>query len=156
LLNRPELSVVLRTVWRVKSLPLGTGGNLRPDFQQLLSPIELVMWLDSSEEIDDGERLESRVLRALDQPKTIERFGGLSLGESTHLVDQVRRFPRPDRNPKDAQQEGQTFLLVQNGQLTLPIWVDHVGSTGTRHATGTLQRGTVAAPSLDRMPRIMP
>ena len=48
LLNRPELSVVLRTVWRVKKTPLGSPGNTRPDYQQLLSPVELIIWLDSS------------------------------------------------------------------------------------------------------------
>src|SRR5437763_4833672 len=92
LLNEPEQSVVLRTVWRVKNLPLGASGNTRPDYQQLLSPVELVVWLDSSEEVAGAERLEARVARALDQPSSIERFGGLSLGESTHLVDEVRRF----------------------------------------------------------------
>src|ERR671938_384409 len=37
----PLQSVVLRTVWRVKSRPLGSPGNTRPDFQQLLSHVEL-------------------------------------------------------------------------------------------------------------------
>src|SRR5437870_13202487 len=52
LLNRPEVSVVLRTVWRVKKAPLGSPGNTRPDYQQLLTGpsaadpfIGLVMWL---------------------------------------------------------------------------------------------------------------
>src|SRR5437867_11183146 len=45
LLNEPELSVVLRTVWRVKSRPLGSPGNTRPDYQQLLAHIELAMCL---------------------------------------------------------------------------------------------------------------
>ncbi len=33
LLKQSEISTVLRTVWRVKSLPLGTSGNTRPDYQ---------------------------------------------------------------------------------------------------------------------------
>src|SRR5438876_5649651 len=87
LLNKPERSVVLRTVWRVKKTPLGSSGNTRPDYQQLLAPIELAVWLDSSEEAGGGPTLEERVGVALDQDLrgTIERFGGLSLGESTHL-----------------------------------------------------------------------
>src|SRR6266550_1033154 len=48
LVNHPEISVVLRTVWRVKKMPLGSSGNTRPDYQQLLAPIEAVIWLDSS------------------------------------------------------------------------------------------------------------
>src|SRR5262245_54804278 len=88
LLNQPEQSVVLRTVWRVKKTPLGSPGNTRPDFQQLLAPVELIVWLDSSEEAA-ADKLETRVKNALSSPKTIQRFGGLSLGESTHLVDEV-------------------------------------------------------------------
>jgi CRISPR-associated protein Cas5t len=155
LLNRPDQSVVLRTVWRVKSLPLGAGGNTRPDFQQLLAPVRLVLWLESSEELGDGERLESRVVRALERPETIERFGGLSLGESAHLIDEVRAFPRTDRNPEDRQQQGRAFLVSPSGRMTLPVWVDHVGSAGTRYATGNLlESGPVQPPPVGLMPRI--
>src|SRR5262249_23213109 len=77
LLNRPEQSVVLRTVWRVKSRPLGSPGNTRPDYQQLLAPVELAIWLDSSEEPAAAtSRLEDRVRAGLEEPETIERFGG--------------------------------------------------------------------------------
>jgi CRISPR-associated protein Cas5t len=38
----------------------------------------------------------------------------------------------------------------------LPVWVDHVGSAGTRYATGDLVRGPLAAPPIDRMPLISP
>jgi CRISPR-associated protein Cas5t len=149
LLNRPELSVVLRTVWRVKSRPLGSPGNTRPDYQQLLSPVELVVWLDSSGETANGERLEQRVERALDRPATVSRFGGLSLGESTHLVDEVKRFaPDPGRT-------GRAFLEHDRGRLTLPVWVDHVGSAGTRYVTGNLVDGPLTPPGVERMPRIL-
>jgi CRISPR-associated protein Cas5t len=135
LLNRPEVSVVLRTKWRVKNrgsaeFPVhpgqappahyptkisNKGGNRTPDFQQLLSPVELVVWLDSSGEGAGGEALESRVTRALAAPATVERFGGLSLGESTHLVDSVKAFaPDPGRS-------GRAFLLAERGRLTLPV-----------------------------------
>src|SRR5262245_22141026 len=90
LLNRPEQSVVLRTVWRVKKAPLGSPGNTRPDYQQLLAPVELAIWLDSSGEADQEQPLERRVRQALQAPSTVSRFGGLSLGESTHLVDEVQ------------------------------------------------------------------
>src|SRR5262245_25403547 len=87
LLGRPAQSVVLRTVWRLKKTPLGSPGNDRPDSQQLLTGVEVVMWLDSSSELPDrGPLLEQRVAEALSQPSAVRRFGGLSLGESTHLV----------------------------------------------------------------------
>jgi CRISPR-associated protein Cas5t len=150
LLNRPETSVVLRTVWRVKKTPLGSPGNTRPDYQQLLSPVDLVVWLDSAGETAAGERLEVRVLRALDQPATIERFGGLCLGESTHLVDRVDRFS------PDPGQQGRAFLTADRGRLTLPVWVDHVGSAGTRHVTGDLEQRPLTEPPRERMPLIQP
>ncbi len=155
LLNRPDQSVVLRTVWRVKSLPLGAGGNTRPDFQQLLAPVHLVLWLDSSEEMGDGEPLERRVARALEQPETVERFGGLSLGESTHLVDEVSLL-KGRTSERLSGRPVQTFLLADRGRLTLPVWVDHVGSAGTRYATGNLESGMLQAPAVERMPRIAP
>src|SRR5947209_11350518 len=92
LLNRTAQSVVLRTVWRVKSKPLGSSGNTRPDYQQLLTGVELLIWVDSGDEPGDG--LEGRVRAALGQPESVSRFGGLSLGESTHLVDEVAEWDR--------------------------------------------------------------
>src|SRR5439155_726320 len=91
LLNKPPTSVVLRTVWRVKRMPLGSSGNTRPDYQQLLTGVELLVWLDSGGETGTGPTLEARVSAALTKPfgVSVSRFGGLSLGESTHLVDEV-------------------------------------------------------------------
>src|SRR3954451_2396908 len=95
LLNQPALSVVLRTVWRVKSRPLGSPGNTRPDYQQLLGPVQLLLWLDSSGE-SAPRLLEDRVRQALERPGEITRCGGLSIGESTHLVDEVSLYDAGD------------------------------------------------------------
>jgi CRISPR-associated protein Cas5t len=153
LLSEPRTSVVLRTVWRVKRTPLGSSGNTRPDYQQLLTGVELLIWVDSSEE--DGQ-LENRIQRALAEPATVVRFGGLSLGESTHLVDEVSRFERAQ--PRLAGRTGRAFLLAPKGRLTLPVWVDHVGSAGTRYVTGDLVSDwpVSRAPEVQRMPRIEP
>jgi CRISPR-associated protein Cas5t len=156
ILNKPETSVVLRTVWRVKKSPLGSPGNTRPDYQQLLSPIQLLIWIDSAQEATP-KPLEQRVRSTLDQPAGVTRFGGLSLGESTHLVDEVSRF-EPD-HPRFASlpARGQAFLLADRGRLSLPIWVDHVGSRGTRFAVGSLvEQSTLAPPDRERMPLITP
>jgi CRISPR-associated protein Cas5t len=157
LLNRPEMSVVLRTVWRVKKTPLGSAGNTRPDYQQLLSPVELVVWLDSADEAS-GEHLEDRVLRALEKPASVERFGGLCLGESTHLVDEVSLWDQVKDRPEHRGRSGRAFLLVERGRLTLPIWVDHVGSAGTRYVTGNLVPDWPIdrVPERAQMPRIAP
>jgi CRISPR-associated protein Cas5t len=156
LFGKPQTSVVLRTVWRVKSKPLGSPGNTRPDYQQLLTSVELLIWLDSSEEPDSSTGLESRVRIALENPDHISRFGGLSLGESTHLVDEVSLWDRvKDRHKARV---GRAFLTRedQKGRMTLPVWVDHVGSAGTRYATGDLDELPLVPPSSARMPRISP
>ena len=153
LLNTPPTSVVLRTVWRVKKkqIPLGSLQNARPDYQQLLTDVRLVVWIDSSEEAAD--RLEDRVRTALTDPVRITRFGGLSLGESTHVVDEVCLLDRvTDRLPKS----GHAFLVATKGRLTLPVWVDHVGSSGTRYATGNLEALPLVPPPIARMSRISP
>jgi CRISPR-associated protein Cas5t len=148
----PERRAVLRTLWRVKErVPPGTGGNLRPDYQELLTGVRLALWVDSSGERNPPPTLEDRVTVALDQPDRVERFGGLSLGESTHLVDEVKRLSRNEPGPARA------YLLAHEGRLSLPVWVDHVGSAGTRFAVGDLTDVDPAVPpSPERMPLIDP
>lgn len=159
-LTHPDISVVLRTVWRVKKMPLGSPGNTRPDYQQLLTDIRLVVWLDSREEKQEGAKLEARVKRAIEDPGTIDRFGGLSLGESTHLVDEVSVFDEKSPEGRLGSLERSrfdTFLVHPRGRLTLPVWVDHVGSAGTRYATGNLEpTPDFVAPVVDRLPQISP
>lgn len=162
LVGQPGRSVVLRTVWRVKKTPLGSPGNTRPDYQQLLSGVELVLWLDSSEERHPGPRLEERVKVALERPASVTRFGGLSLGESSHLVDVVQPLEKYLRSCQKGQPQPplhvQAFLLAERGRLCLPVWVDHVGSTGTRYVTGDLVDGWPLdrAPPPEMLPRIEP
>jgi CRISPR-associated protein Cas5t len=156
MLNKPETSVVLRTVWRVKKTPLGSRGNTRPDYQQLLSPIRLLIWIDSAMEAAPIP-LEERVQSSLDRPATIVRFGGLSLGESTHLVDEVSRFELDDPRFASLPERGRAFLLAKRGRLSLPVWVDHVGSADTRFAVGDLvEHPARMPPERDRMPAISP
>ncbi len=156
MLGEPPTSVVLRTVWRVKKTPLGSSGNTRPDFQQLLTGIELVLWIDSSgESPDQGVTLEQRVTAALTNPESVTRFGGLSLGESTHLVDEVSLLDR--MGDRLESRSGRHFLLADRGRMTLPVWVDHVGSAKTRYVTGNLvMQPVLIPPNLDAMPVIHP
>ncbi len=180
MLNRPRKSVVLRTVWRYKKRISTTSdgpvyqpsGNTRPDFQQLLTGptaadpfLSLIIWLESQEEAAPNDlKLEERVVTALRQPHSVARFGGLCLGESTHLVDEVALLD--DRRKQQLQARyprGQIFLLHPEGRgrFTLPVWVDHVGAAGTRHAVGDIVEIPNASlsdpftpPPSERMPRI--
>jgi CRISPR-associated protein Cas5t len=152
LISEPQKSLVLRTVWRIKSrkLLMGDGNNRMLAQQELLSGVKLILWLDSSGEQGGSPTLEERTTEALQHSERIERFGGLSLGESTHLVDEVKHFAgSPDR-------KGQAFLLADRGRLTLPVWVDHVGSADTRYVTGDLIYFPLIAPDLTRLPKIEP
>ena len=89
---------------------------------------------------------ETHIAGETDEKHTIERFGGLSLGESTHLVDWVGRF-RDGANPR-----ADVYLLTEDGSLSLPVWVDHVGSAGTRYVSGEIVPvAPVRAPSVDRI-----
>ncbi len=134
---------------------LGCGENARPDYQQLLTGVRLLLWLDSAGEKSAAPNLETRVATALADPGGITRFGGLSLGESTHLVDEVSPWDRV--RDRLAGRPGRAFLVAERGRLTLPVWVDHVGSAGTRYATGDLEEVPLSSPpATDRLPVISP
>jgi CRISPR-associated protein Cas5t len=126
LLSEPSYSVVLRTLWRVKDKNAGPGlvNNRRPDFQELLTETRLAVWLRPGEQERSEISLASRVRAALMEPSSVKRFGGLSLGESTHLVDEISTLK--------TQPTTCTLLVAEeDGDMSLPIWPDHVGSNTT-------------------------
>lgn len=127
LLSTPERSVVLRTLWRVKTRKAGPGigENKRPDFQELLTGVRLVVWVRPGVH-EEAPRLVDRLRGAIAVPKHTSRFGGLSLGESTHLIDEVRPLRQSDVT------SGQLLVCDPEGALALPVWPDHVGSARTR------------------------
>ena len=141
LLSQPEYSVVLRTLWRVKSRKHGPGlgENKRPDFQELLTDIKLAVWLKKGKNEDAPVCLADRVRQVLAAPRTAIRFGGLSLGESTHLVDDMRLLRETDGS------HGTILLQNDEGDLSLPIWADHVGSRGTVWEQFDLRNGTISS-----------
>jgi CRISPR-associated protein Cas5t len=128
LFSAPELSIVVRTLWRVKDRKLapGIGENRRPDFQELLTNVRLAVWVRAGPTEASRPSLSDRVAAALERPSEVNRFGGLSLGESTHLVDELRALRPADHG------EGRLLLGDAEGDLALPIWPDHVGAAGTR------------------------
>ncbi len=125
LLSEPEYSVVLRTLWRVKKIKdgLGLGENRRPDFQELLTNVKLAVWIRNSDN-PEGSLIE-QIRKALEKPSLISRFGGLALGESTYLVDEIKLLNNLQNN------FCQILLDDDDGDLSLPIWADHVGSNTT-------------------------
>jgi CRISPR-associated protein Cas5t len=122
-LGEPAYSVVLRTLWRVKNKNVGLGQNenRRPDFQEILSDVNLAIWIRQGMEESNNPPLVERVRLALDNPSAISRFGGLSLGESSHLVNEVSYL-------KSEPRKGNVLVSSEDGDLSLPVWPDHVGS----------------------------
>lgn len=141
LVSEPLHSVVLRTLWRVKDAKSGPGqgNNKRPDFQELLSNMKLSVWVRRGNEKNEAKTLLERLEGALVCPESVVRHGGLSLGESTHLVDEVRRWQAKDSKL------GRVLLSDDQGDLSLPVWPDHVGSAGTRWAQFRLQETSITA-----------
>ncbi|MBS3026941.1 MAG: type I-MYXAN CRISPR-associated protein Cas5/Cmx5/DevS [Dolichospermum sp. DET50] len=140
LLSEPEKSVVIRTSRRFKKKNIHDLSNSRPDYQELLTNIELVVWLKTGEDQATPTLLE-RLQQAFNNPASVNRFGGLCLGESRDLVNAVSFVPE--------NYQGESLLwLIQDetGFLTLPYWVDHVGSKGTRWQRYTLQESQIWQP----------
>lgn len=154
LISTPVKSVVLRKVWRVKNPRPEARENIRPDYQELLSNLELILWLDSAEEDQNRLTLEERVSSTLEYPEHTHRFGGLSLGESTHLVNDVTIIN--DLSKLTGDLESTVFILDARGEQTLPVWVDHVQSVNTRYVTGTFQTEILNCVSRDKIPMIIP
>jgi CRISPR-associated protein Cas5/DevS len=104
---------------------LRRGGDLediRPDYQDLLLDVGLWVWVGRGKDATDP-CLADRVRAGLANPATITRSGGLSLGESSYLVDTVS-VARPP--------ESAVFVVPDpKGFYSLPTWVDHSDSAKT-------------------------
>lgn len=129
-LRAGERCRVLRTAWRVKTVkePPGTGENKRPDFMELLTGLAFTVFVRDG--ADSGTpTLARRVSDAVSAPAIVARFGGLSLGESTMLVDDFRRV-----RAGDVGRSGVSWVVADpSGELALPLWADHVASYHTRY-----------------------
>lgn len=113
----PEQHRVLRKFRRVpQSKPHADPlAERRPDYQDLLLWLKLWIWVTDA---DADQSLIAAVTRALGPNRSgNQRYGGLSLGESSHLVDYLAV-----RQP-----HGSARYLRQapDGPLYLPVWVVH-------------------------------
>lgn len=80
MLSQPEKSTVIRTFRRFKKREIADPTNARPDYQELLTDIRFVVYLDSQLE-SAQPNLADRLQSAFEHPEVIARFGGLCLGE---------------------------------------------------------------------------
>ena len=139
LLSEPSKSTVIRTFHRYKKRDIHDPSNIRPDYQELLTDVRFIVWVNTGTETAQPPLVE-RLQRALTDPASISRFGGLSLGESRDLVNAVTLIT--------SFRGGCMRWLVQdeNGLLSLPYWVDHIGSRGTRWLRYEIQKADLQEP----------
>jgi CRISPR-associated protein Cas5t len=154
----PERSVVLRTFRRIKKRPVSDPTNARPDFQEVLTGLCLAVWVDSDAERGQRPTLVERIDGAFRSPDTVERFGGLSLGESRDLVDSVSLLSEQARYGERYSVGSPCVWLRRDeiGPLVMPCWVDHVGSAGTLWASYRLTEGRMTEPNADYWTEIGP
>ncbi|MBD2203536.1 type I-MYXAN CRISPR-associated protein Cas5/Cmx5/DevS [Calothrix sp. FACHB-1219] len=140
LISEPAKSTVIRTFHRLKTKNIHDPKNNKPDYQELLTNIEFVVWVDAG--VDKAKpNLVQRLEEAFTNPASINRFGGLCLGESRDLVNDITLLP------KNYYAELMRWLIQDEyGLLTLPYWVDHVGSRGTRWLSYEIQECQVLQP----------
>ena len=140
LLSQPEKSTVIRTFRRFKKKDIQDASNARPDYQELLTDIQFVVWINSENDTAQPNLLE-RLQLAFTHPENINRFGGLCLGESRDLVNVVSLWKN-----NSTTKALQWLIQDEDGLLTLPYWVDHVGSKGTCWKRYQLQELCVTQP----------
>ncbi len=108
---------------RLGGLPLPSLPPDRPNFQELLTDLKIVIPLDSGGEKASPTLLD-RVAAALENPGSVQRFGGLSLGESWALVNGIRRY-------READGEIRWLSKDNRGLIGLPVWIDRKTTRGT-------------------------
>ncbi|MBX3436860.1 MAG: type I-MYXAN CRISPR-associated protein Cas5/Cmx5/DevS [Planctomycetaceae bacterium] len=92
----------------------------RPDYQDLLTDVVLWIWLTPGND-QSAPTLPVALSSALNDPSTIHyRHGGLSLGESSYLVNRINAV-NSDRLPAKVV----ALWPRKDGYYSLPVWTDH-------------------------------
>ncbi len=140
MLSQPRKSKVLRQLRRFKVKDYSDSRNTIPEYQEILTDIKFITWVASGAE-QVQPTLSDRVEQALRHPTSVQRFGCLYLGESNDLVNVVKLVSN------DYRSESRKWLIRDDeGLMTLPYWVDHVGSRGTRWLHYNLQEISTQSP----------
>ncbi|GGJ07657.1 type I-MYXAN CRISPR-associated protein Cas5/Cmx5/DevS [Alicyclobacillus cellulosilyticus] len=122
-------SLVIRKTRRVKVADLNSPQNSKPDYQTLLTGLEFMVGL--CPESGAVPNLWRVVESCYHQPERSLRVGGLSCGESHHLIDEFSLMSAAE--VEAAIRAGESWLLepAEDGEWSVPVWVDHVGSEKT-------------------------
>lgn len=132
MLSETAKSRVIRKVRRFKVEDINSPKNSKPDYQELLTGIKFVVWIDATAD-KSVPNLAERLHKAMIDPSSVVRFGNICLGESRDLVNSIDLLT-------DEHQQGALKWLTQDeyGELTLPYWIDRLGSERTQWLRYTL------------------
>jgi CRISPR-associated protein Cas5t len=148
MLSETAKSRVIRKVRRFKIRDINSSKNSKPDYQEILTGIKFVVWIDGSED-KSIPNLAERLHNATADQSSIVRFGNICLGESRDLVNSI------DLLTSDLQQGSLKWLAQDEyGELTLPYWVDRLGSKLTRWRRYTLVKSVDWEPPIVSWTRI--
>lgn len=126
MLSSPKKSRILRQMRRFKNADFSHPENVIPGYQEILSNLQCLIWVRSEGE-NIQPSLRERIQFAFSHPELVRRFGCLFLGESDQLIKKIKLVS------EDYLGKERYWLIRDNrGWLTLPYWVDHVGSRNTR------------------------
>ena len=126
MLSKPRKSRILRQMRRFKKANFSEKKNVNPAYQEILSNLKCLIWVRSDREKIQPS-LRERIQLAFDYPELVRRFGCLFLGESDQLIKTIKLAR------EDYLEGARQWVIRDNrGRLTLPYWVDHVGSRNTR------------------------
>ncbi len=122
LLQEGAISTVLRTAWRTKDGKAGpgVGNNRTPVLREVLTGLAVAIGVRTG--TDPGHPALVERVQAVMNGAWPDRFGGLSLGESTFLVNDVSLLREPAR----------WLAGTTQATITMPIWADQAGFTTTR------------------------
>jgi CRISPR-associated protein Cas5t len=141
MLSETAKSRVIRKIRRFKEKDIHSSKNSKPDYQELLTGIKFVVWIDATAD-KSTPNLSERLQQAMTDPSSVIRFGNICLGESRDLVNSI------DLLTHDSPQVELKWLVQDEyGELTLPYWVDRLGSAGTRWRRYTLIKSVNWEPS---------
>ncbi|ACK65706.1 CRISPR-associated protein DevS [Rippkaea orientalis PCC 8801] len=126
MLSEAKKSRILRQMRRFKQKDFSHAENVNPSYQEILSNLKCLIWVRSEAEMMQPS-LKERIEFTFERPELVRRFGCLFLGESDQLIKTIRLVS------EDYREGVRRWLIRDNGgRLTLPYWVDHLGSRNTR------------------------
>lgn len=115
-----ERSVVLRRMRRgAKKTP-----QRNPEFQELLVDVSGISVFDFTD-VTDGSELVEKINKNKFHPEDIQRYGALSLGESSFMIDSIY-FDVPGNI------EYRWMIIDPDGPYDLTTWIDFSKTENTR------------------------